>query len=101
MKKIAYLFAFVLTSCLVILSCNKEISINYPESYIPLFLDEKAGTWKTIQAGNVADFVVATPKPVTDPAYLREIDSMKNFISPRVTPENKKAVEYWLSLIHI
>ena len=95
MKKIAYLFAFVLTSCLVILSCNKEISIDYPESYIPLFLDEKAGTWKTIQAGNVADFVVAAPKPVTDPAYLKEIDSMKNFISPRVTPENKKAVEYW------
>lgn len=95
MKKIAYQFSFGLAFSFVLLSCNKEIAVDYPESYIPLFLDEKAGTWKTIQAGNVADFIVAVPKPVTDPAYLKEIDSMKNFISPRITPENKKAVEYW------
>ncbi len=95
MKKITYLFIFGLAFSLITLSCNKEIEVDYPASYIPLSLDEKAGTWKTIQAGSVADFIVAVPKPVTDPGYLREIDSMKNFISPRVTPENKKAVEYW------
>ena len=78
-----------------ILSCNKDIENPSIVSYLPSDLDIKAGTWKPYVLANVNDIIVPEPKANTDPAYLKELDSLKNYIAPRVTPENKQAIEYW------
>jgi hypothetical protein len=44
---------------------------------------------------SVNDIIVPEPKASTDPVYLKELDSLKNYIAPRVTPENLQAIEYW------
>ena len=71
---------------LLFVSCEKTInepiiSINTPSS-----LDEKAGTWKTYILASPTEVAVNAPKLVTDAAYLKELDSLKNKILPNVTP---------------
>lgn len=83
--------------CLVMVtfSCSKEINDNVASSYTPAALDEKGGTWKPYVLVSPNDISVVAPKDITDPVYLKELDSLKNFIAPRVTPENKQAIAYW------
>ncbi|MEP7321929.1 MAG: phosphatase PAP2 family protein [Saprospiraceae bacterium] len=80
---------------LFIFSCDKVIDNPGIESYSPFNLDVKAGTWKPYILTSVNDIIVPEPKSSTDPIYLKEIDSLKNYIAPRVTPENLQAVAYW------
>ncbi len=85
----------MLIAGLFILSCDKDVQNPFVEPYAATSLDDKAGTWKPYILANVNDIVVPEPKPVTDPAYLKELDSLKNYIAPRVSPENRAAVDYW------
>lgn len=78
-----------------LLSCDKTITEPVKEAYVPVSLDEKAGSWKTYVLGSANEVPVAAPKASNDAAYLKEIDSLKNKILPAVTAENKKAVVYW------
>ncbi|HNR07499.1 MAG TPA: phosphatase PAP2 family protein [Saprospiraceae bacterium] len=78
-----------------IVACDKDIQNPLLEPYAVSSLDENAGQWKPYILSSVSDIVVPEPKPVTDPAYLKELDSLKNYIAPRVTPENRAAVEHW------
>ena len=94
------LYAFVLAPLLgaggaVVLSCDKTITEPLKEAYIPAKLDANAGTWKTYILANSAEVPVTAPKAVTDAAYLKELDSLKNKIMPALTPANKDAVAYW------
>lgn len=95
MKKNQSIFHAVLIAGLMILSCNKEIQDSNVVAYLPSNLDDKAGTWKPYILANSNEIIVPEPKPVSDPAYLKELDSIKNYLAPRVTPENKAAIKYW------
>ncbi len=89
------LLLFVMTAGLFVLACDKEIQNPAVEPYAATSLDANAGTWKTYVLTNVNDIIVPEPKAVTDPAYLKELDSLKNYIAPRVSPENRDAITYW------
>jgi len=95
MKKNQSIIHFALIAGLMILSCNKEIQDSNLVAYVPANLDDKAGTWKPYILANSNEIIVPEPKPVSDPTYLKELDSIKNYLAPRVTPENKAAIYYW------
>lgn len=80
---------------IIILSCNKDIEIPLIPAFIPSNHDENAGTWKPYLLNSVNDFSIPLPKPISDPIYLKELDSLKNYIMPRVSPENKQVINYW------
>ncbi len=77
---------------LLFLSCNKEIVEPVIAPYSPLSLDNNAGNWKTYILSNTSEILVAEPKNITDPSYLKELDSLKNF---KITAEHKTAIDYW------
>lgn len=78
-----------------IVACDKDIQNPLLEPYAVSSLDENAGQWKPYILSSVSDIVVPEPKATSDPAYLKEVDSLKNYIAPRVSPENRAAIEYW------
>jgi PAP2 superfamily len=75
---------------LLFLSCNKTILEPTLEAYIPTKLDQNAGSWKTYVLTNANQIAVAAP--TVD--YATELAALKTAVST-ITPENKKAVEYW------
>lgn len=95
MKSTYSIYSSIFLIALLILSCDKVIDNAGVESYIPVSVDAKAGTWKPYILTSVNDITVSEPKSSTDPVYLKEIDSLKNYIAPRVSPENLQAVAYW------
>jgi hypothetical protein len=89
---------YTLTSLIAIgllLSCDKEVAEPIKTAYKPASIDEKAGSWKTYILSNANQINVPVPKSITDPAYVKELDSLVKKILPVITSENKKAVEYW------
>lgn len=79
---------------IVVSSCDKTVSEPIKEAYIPASLDEKAGTWKPYILTKADEFAVAEPKAANSAEYQAEIATLKNTVSV-ITPENRKAVEYW------
>ena len=77
-----------------ITSCDKEVVDPAIVPYIATSLDEKAGSWKPYILINTNDIFVPEPKSISDPIYLKELDSLKNYIAPRVTTENIIAINY-------
>jgi len=90
--KTLLLIAFV---TLLNTSCDKTLDLEVAEAYIPADLDLNASNWKTYVLTSNSEVVVAAPKPTSDPAYLKELDSLKNKIYPALTPANKDAIAYW------
>ncbi len=95
MKTIPSISKLVILTCLLILSCDKEIQNPFIEPFAASVLDEKAGTWKPYMLASVNEIIVPEPKSSTDPAYLKELDSLKNIVTPGLTSENRTAVDYW------
>jgi len=95
MKTNQTIFNAILITGFLFISCNKEIQDSQTVAYIPNNLDDKAGTWKPYILANTNELIVPAPKPITDPSYLKELDSLKNYLTPRVTPENRAAIKYW------
>jgi hypothetical protein len=79
----------------VVLSCDKTVTEPIKEAYIPTKLDENAGNWKPYILTSSSEVAVAAPKASSDASYLKELDSLKNKILPKITPANKDAVAYW------
>ena len=79
---------------LLLLSCDKTIVEPTLEAYIPAKLDEKAGTWKPYVLTSANQVMVAEPKAANSAEYAAELATLKTAVSV-ITPENKKAVEYW------
>ncbi|HLO44382.1 MAG TPA: phosphatase PAP2 family protein [Leadbetterella sp.] len=77
------------------ISCDKSLEIETPEAYIPADLDANAANWKTYVLTSNSEVAVATPKPTSDPSYIKELDSLKTKIYPALTPANKDAIAYW------
>ena len=76
-------------------SCDKTLDLEVAEAYIPADLDINASNWKTYVLTSNSEVVVSAPKATSDPAYLKELDSLKNKIYPALTPANKDAIAYW------
>lgn len=76
-------------------SCSKEIDEIEVLPYAPTSLDETAGNWKTFVIASPVEIVINDPVPVTDEAYLSELDSIKNTIIPNLSGEQKKLIQYW------
>jgi hypothetical protein len=79
----------------VVLSCDKTVTEPIKEAYIPTKLDENAGNWKPYILTSSSEVAVAAPKASSDASYLKELDSLKNKILPKITPTKKDAVAYW------
>lgn len=83
------------TVAVLSVSCSKTLDIEVADAYIPSNLDLNAGNWKTYVLTSNSEVAVAAPKATSDPAYLKELDSLKTKIYPALTPANKDAIEYW------
>ena len=79
---------------LILASCDKTIVEPTLEAYAPTNLDERAGTWKTYVLATANDIAVATPTATNSAEYTAELTKLKTTIST-LTPEQRKAVEYW------
>jgi hypothetical protein len=92
--KIIYKISFFLVLCFAFYSCDKSITEPNIGAYIPVKLDENAGTWKTYILPSSNEIAVAEPKAVNSTEYQAELAALKTTIST-ITPENKTAVSYW------
>ena len=73
------------TVAVLSISCSKTLDIEVAEAYIPSNLDLNAGSWKTYVLTSNSEVAVAAPKATSDPAYLKELDSLKTKIYPALT----------------
>ena len=85
----------IVCSVAFFMSCDKSVNEPTVTGYVPASKDENAGNWKTYVLASPTEVAVAEPKAITDAAYLKELDSLKNKILPNVSAENKTAVAYW------
>lgn len=92
--KFIYKISVFIVLCLAFSSCDKSITEPIIDAYIPVKLDENAGTWKTYILPSSNDVVVAEPKSVNSTEYQAELAALKTTISS-ITPENKTAIAYW------
>jgi hypothetical protein len=88
---------YILTTILIIssFSCSKEIDEIEILPYTPASLDETAGTWKTFVLTSPDEILINEPVPVTDAAYLSELDSIKNTVIPNLSGDQKALIRYW------
>ena len=88
---------YILTTILIIslYSCSKEIDEIEVLPYASSSLDETAGNWKTFVLTSPGEIAINDPVPVTDAAYLSEMDSIKNTVIPNLTGEQKELIQYW------
>lgn len=75
-------------------SCDKSIVEPTLEAYIPTNLDVNAGTWKPYLLTSASEIAIAEPKATNSPEYTAELNTLKTAVA-NITPEQKKAVEYW------
>ena len=92
--KFIYKISIITIMCLAFFSCDKSITEPIIDAYIPVKLDENAGTWKTYILPSSNDVIVAAPKAANSTEYQAELAALKTTIST-ITPENKTAVAYW------
>ncbi|MGL4632003.1 MAG: phosphatase PAP2 family protein, partial [Leadbetterella sp.] len=86
---------YSLFSGVLLSSCDDTVSENVFEAYVPSNVDATAGTWKTYILTSASQIAVPQPKAITDPTYIRELDSLKNQVLPNLTQQNKDAIAYW------
>lgn len=92
MKKI-FLPAIALV-LLSVVSCNE---VNGPAEFKrlePTNIDANAGTWTNILAGSAGVAAPAAPAAANSPAYLAELQTIKDLQGGLNEPQ-KKAIEYW------
>jgi membrane-associated phospholipid phosphatase len=85
--------SLIIVACLLF-SCEKNINEPVVQAYTPVSLDEKAGSWKTYILTSANEIVVVEPKASNSAEYQAELATLKTAVGA-ITPENKKAVEYW------
>ncbi len=98
MKSLYILFVsifFLISGSFVFISCDKTITEPERPAYIPTNLDAQAGTWKTYILTGAEEVFLAEPKPITDLAYKKEVDSLKTIFIPKATDQNLVAVKFW------
>jgi hypothetical protein len=89
MKKI--IFAFLI---LVSVACDKAIVEPKNTAYLPVSLDEKAGTWKTYLIKKPDEFVLNKPLPIDNKDYkLESLALLKSMDS--LTAKDKENIAYW------
>lgn len=89
------LFSVLIISVGFLSSCEKTIADPERPAYLPTSLDVNGWKWKTYILTSAEQINVAIPKLISDATYLKELDTLKNRILPKITAENKKAVAYW------
>lgn len=91
--KSALVFFFVLAVGLI--SCDKSIEIHGNlQTYTPASADANAGTWRMIVLPAANSIAVAAPAATTSPAYLAELEAVKDAQS-KLTKEQKDIIKYW------
>src|SRR5688572_3962607 len=79
---------------ITVISCN-EIPVSQELKKLePLNIDADAGTWTYILPAASAVNAPAAPAPANSPAYLDELQTIKNLQAGLNEPQ-KKAIEYW------
>ena len=88
-------YLLLLTSYLLLQSCTKLELETVAEPYLPASLNESGGNWKTFVLANGSEITVSKPLDVKDASYLKELDSLKNNVVGKLSPEQSQAVNYW------
>ncbi len=88
---------FVLASVsITYTSCKKdatERSEDYPV-LTPTNLDLEAGTWSPVLLSSPDEIPVAAPIAITSPAYLSELNEIKE-LQQNLSSDDKKLIKYW------
>lgn len=96
MNNIKFHTALLLTALFTLVSsCNKDVLIQ--ESLKPLqpnSVDATAGTWKLIFMTSTTQVPLAAPLPVTDPAYLSELTTIKD-AQRKLNSTQRASIDYW------
>ncbi len=88
-----YLYSIV--AFLLLVSCSKEVEDAMFEAYAPSKIDVNGGSWKTFILTSPTEVSVAVPYLTSDAKYIREIDSLKSIVIPKLTTAQKEAVKFW------
>lgn len=84
----------LLLACTV-LGCTKSIpSTESLTSVTPATADANAGNWKMIVLSGPTQISVAAPVPITDPAYVSELNAIK-VAQDSITSDQQTAITYW------
>ncbi|MBC6994478.1 phosphatase PAP2 family protein [Lewinella lacunae] len=76
-------------------SCEKDLPTYYEfQGYEFASVDPTGGNWKPILINSGADISLPTPSAPGSPAYLQEIEDLKEQVA-RMTEVETKAVTYW------
>lgn len=77
-----------------LLSCDKSIEEPQRVGYVPVSIDEKAGTWKTYVLTAPTDITLATPTTTSSTEYQAELTELKSK-STTLSQQQQEAVAYW------
>ncbi len=88
-------YLYSLVAFLLLVSCSKEVEDAMFEAYAPSKIDVNGGSWKTFILTSPTDVSVSVPYLTTDAKYLKEIDSLKSVVIPKLTTAQKEAVKFW------
>lgn len=77
------------------LSCNKDVATQENlYAFTPSNVDANAGTWKPVYMTSNSQVVVPAPVAVTDPAYVTELATVKQFQN-LLNDDKRNAINYW------
>jgi len=96
MKKLALLFAALLTGFFLFNACNKEITENYADllQLNPANPDSDAGNWKPVVLLTADEVALPAPTAANSPEYLQELTVTKQALAG-ISEAQRAAVRYW------
>ncbi|MBT1704770.1 phosphatase PAP2 family protein [Chryseosolibacter indicus] len=92
---LSYIFLFVFSSAMLIVSCDKDISNG--EDFTPIKpsnIDADAGTWDMIVLTSPDQIVVPAPVDTQTDAYKAELAAVED-LQKKLTKEKRDIIKYW------
>lgn len=96
MKKIYQYILSVMLCGLLFTSCKQSIfepNNDFP-ALNPTSIDVNAGDWRPVTLTAANEFPLAAPLPVTNAAYLRELNEIKGY-QQNLSNDQKNIITYW------
>ncbi len=96
MKKLSNYIISCSLCALILVGCKQELTERNLEFPIlqPSKTDANAGDWKPVVLATANEFALAAPLPVTNPAYIRELNEIKGH-QQNMTAQQKAIIHYW------
>ena len=89
MKKLVLYILF-----LAFIACNKDVEERIIPSFDPKYVDETAGSWKTVHIAGPAEIVVAVPDANNSATYSKELDDLVSQ-QQRLTSADRALINNW------